>query len=271
MQITMMNRRSTSALIFSLVAASAGCGESEEGYIDFENTKPAPTQQQPDAPAQNAQPATTETTESPAVTPVSAASEAENSRVQQAISESATPSAVPVTPPVLTSAHTGLQGPADVPVVENSVAGETRKIELLIPEKRLRKERGTSAVRVSFDDIDLLKVLNMEPVPVDAVEYFPEWLKALDGKPVRIRGYMYPTFESTGLKSFAFVRDTGICCFQRKPKIYDIIGITMAEGVTADYMELRPFDVEGIFHIDPQVDANDLSRLYHIDNARVLE
>jgi hypothetical protein len=270
MQKAMINRRSTPALIFSLVAASAGCGESEEGYVDFESTKPAPTQQ-PDAPAETVQPDKTPTTEVQAVTPVSAASDVTGTGVQQAISESATQPAVPVTPPVLTSAHSGLQGPADVPVVENSVAGETRKIELLSPEKRLRKERGTPAVRVSFDDIDLLKVLNMEPVPVDAVEYFPEWLKALDGKPVRIRGYMYPTFESTGLKSFAFVRDTGICCFQRKPKIYDIIGITMAEGVTADYMELRPFDVEGIFHIDPQVDANDLSRLYHIDNARVLE
>ena len=266
----MINRRTTSALVLSLAAASSGCGESQEGYVDFESTKPAPTQQSA-APAEDVQPDKPETTKVQSVTPVSAASEAESSLVQQAVSESATQSAAPPTPPVLTSEHSGLQGPADVPVVENIVSGETRKIELLIPEKRLRKERGTSAVRVSFDDIDLLKVLNMEPVPVNAVEYFPEWLKALDGKPVRIRGYMYPTFESTGLKSFAFVRDTGICCFQRKPKIYDIIGITMAEGVTADYMELRPFDVEGIFHIDPQVDANDLSRLYHIDNARVLE
>ncbi len=266
----MINRRTTSALVLSLAAASSGCGESQEGYVDFESTKPAPTQQSA-APAEDVQPDKPETTKVQSVTPVSAASEAENSLVQQAVSESATQSAAPPTPPVLTSEHSGLQGPADVPVVENIVSGETRKIELLIPEKRLRKERGTSAVRVSFDDIDLLKVLNMEPVPVNAVEYFPEWLKALDGKPVRIRGYMYPTFESTGLKSFAFVRDTGICCFQRKPKIYDIIGITMAEGVTADYMELRPFDVEGIFHIDPQVDADDLSRLYHIDNARVLE
>lgn len=267
----MMNRHSASALIFSMVAASAGCGESEEGYVDFDSTRPAPVQQQPDTPAQNAEPDKTESTDSPVVTTVSAATEAEISRAQQAISESEIQPVAPTTPPVVTSTHSGLQGPVDVPVVENSTAGESRKIELLIPEKRLRKERGTLAVRVSFDDIDLLKVLNMEPVPVDAVEFFPEWLKALDGKPVRIRGYMYPTFESTGLKSFAFVRDTGICCFQRKPKIYDIIGITMAEGVTADYMELRPFDVEGIFHIDPQVDANDLSRLYHIDNARVLE
>lgn len=266
----MINRCSTSALIFGLVAASAGCGESEEGYVDFESTKPAPTAKS-DAPAENVQHDKTETAALQPVTPVGAPSEMESSDVPPAISEPATQSAAPATPPVLTSEHSGLQGPADSPVVENSVAGETRKIELLIPEKRLRKERGTSAVRVSFDDIDLLKVLNMEPVPVNAVEYFPEWLKALDGKPVRIRGYMYPTFESTGLKSFAFVRDTGICCFQRKPKIYDIIGITMAEGVTADYMELRPFDVEGIFHIDPQVDANDLSRLYHIDNARILE
>lgn len=266
----MINRCSTSALILGLVAASAGCGESEEGYVDFESTKPAPTAKS-DAPAENVQHDKTETAALQPVTPVGAPSEMESSDVPPAISEPATQSAAPATPPVLTSEHSGLQGPADSPVVENSVAGETRKIELLIPEKRLRKERGTSAVRVSFDDIDLLKVLNMEPVPVNAVEYFPEWLKALDGKPVRIRGYMYPTFESTGLKSFAFVRDTGICCFQRKPKIYDIIGITMAEGVTADYMELRPFDVEGIFHIDPQVDANDLSRLYHIDNARILE
>jgi len=171
---------------------------------------------------------------------------------------------------LIVSPQSGLLGPADMPVVENSTTSEPRKIELLIPEHHLRKERGTDAVRVTYDDIDLLKVLNMEPVPVDAVEHFPEWLKSLNGKPVRIRGFMYPTFEASGLTRFTLARDNGICCFVRQPKIYDIIGIELAGGITTDYIEGRPFDVEGTFHIEPMADEKDLSRLYRIDNARVL-
>jgi hypothetical protein len=56
----------------------------------------------------------------------------------------------------------------------------------------------------------------------------------------------------------------------RQPKIYDIIDVDMADGVTADYMELKPFDVEGTLRIEPQADEKDLARLYRIDNARIL-
>ena len=51
------------------------------------------------------------------------------------------------------------------------------------------------AIRVSFDDFDLLKVMNLDPVPLDAVGKLPKWLKALDGKRVRVRGFMYPPFS----------------------------------------------------------------------------
>jgi hypothetical protein len=171
---------------------------------------------------------------------------------------------------LLFSPQSGLRGPADTPVVENSASSEPRKIEVLVAERHFRKERRTDAVRVTYDDIDLLKVLNMEPVPADAVEYFPEWLKSLNGKPVRIRGFMYPTFQANGLSRFTLARDNGICCFVRQPKIYDIIGVELADGITTDFIEGRPFDVEGIFHIDPLADEQDLFRLYRIDNARVL-
>ncbi len=175
------------------------------------------------------------------------------------------------TPDVKTvvSSQTGLEGPADVPQIENT-AGEVREIKLLIPEKRFLKERGTTALRVSYDDIDLLKVLNMEPVPSNAADHFPGWLQELNGKSVRVRGFMYPTFEATGLTEFTMARDNGICCFVRKPKIYDIIGVTLAEGVTTDYIEGRPFDVEGTFHIEPEGDEHGLYRLYRISNARVV-
>ncbi len=149
-------------------------------------------------------------------------------------------------------------------------SGEPLEIKLLIPEKSFRPEKNSTAVRVSYDDIDLLKILNMEPVPVDAVNHFPAWLSGLDGMPIRIRGFMYPTFEATGLTGFTLARDNGICCFVRKPKIYDIIAVELAEGVTSDYIEGKPFDVEGIFRIQPEADETELYRLYRIEDARVL-
>jgi hypothetical protein len=169
------------------------------------------------------------------------------------------------------SAQSGVVGSADRPVIDNGVAGEVRQIQLLVPQKRFRRERPSEAVRVSYDDIDLLKVLNMEPVPPDAVQHFPEWLKSLDGKLVRIRGFMFPTYVATGLTEFALARDNGICCFVRQPKIYDIMTVQLAEGETTDYIANRPFDVEGIFRIDPDADQSELSRLYRIEQAKVLE
>lgn len=146
---------------------------------------------------------------------------------------------------------------------------EPREIKLLIPEKRLRAE-GEGTLRVSYDDIDLLKILNMEPVPVGAEKHFPEWLKQLDGQRIRIRGFMYPTFEATGLQGFTLARDNGICCFVRQPMIYDIIGVSLAKGVTTDYIDNKPFDVEGVFQIEPEADDMELYQLYRITDAKVL-
>ena len=130
---------------------------------------------------------------------------------------------------------------------------------------------ATDAVRISYDDIDLLKVLNMEPVPPNAVDYFPEWLSALDGKRIRIRGWMFPTFVSEGLTSFTLARDNGICCFVRKPKIYDVIFVKLEKGQSSNYIDQRPFDVEGTFRIDNEGDGSELPRLYKIEDARVLD
>lgn len=151
-----------------------------------------------------------------------------------------------------------------------AVPAEPLKIQLLIPDRKFRREKNTAAVRVTYDDIDLLKILNMEPVPVDAADHFPDWLKGLDGQLIRIRGFMYPTFEATGLIAFTLARDNGICCFVRQPKIYDIIAIELGPGITTDYIEGKPFDVEGIFRIQPEADEKELYRLYRIENARVI-
>lgn len=144
-----------------------------------------------------------------------------------------------------------------------------REIKLLVKAPSFRKEDG--AIRVSYDDVDLLKVLNMEPVPADAVSHFPEWLANLDGKQIRIRGFMYPPFRETDIEGFVLARDNQICCFGRNPKIYDLIAVTMKKGVTTDYILNRPFDVVGTFHIRPDVEDGEWYNLYEITDAIVID
>ena len=146
-----------------------------------------------------------------------------------------------------------------------------RKVTLLVPQKSFKVEGPQKAVRVTYDDIDLLRVLNMEPVTADAPQYFPDWLKKLNGRRIRLRGFMYPPLLETGLTSFALARDNQICCFGRNPKIYDLFRVDLRDGVTVDYIQNRPFDVVGVFHIQPESIDGQLFQLYRIDDAVVID
>lgn len=280
----------------------SGCGQTGSGLPYSELPKPktgAFTEWEPlfeaeepsnSANRQTDSPATTldQTTSSESTEPVSQtlkSDQSPESTIQQAagqVSDSAaevTP-AVAVTQPPTTEASADMLSPdltanerrnllMNNPGLEENI--EVLEIKLLIPEKRFRKEDGGKVVRVSYDDIDLLKVLNMQPVPADAADHFPDWLSDLDGQHVRIRGFMIPPFQAKGLKRFALARDNGICCFVRTPKIYDVIDVRMAEGQTTHYIANTPFDVEGIFRIQPVADDGELYKLYKIEDATVIE
>ncbi|MGD9854621.1 MAG: hypothetical protein AB7U20_06680 [Planctomycetaceae bacterium] len=179
--------------------------------------------------------------------------------------QEATASRVPVGPDGVDGASPGFLADLSQAPIEH------REIKLLVPEKTFNTEGPANALRVSYDDLDLLKVLNMEPVPEDAVSHFPGWLSGLDGQRVRIRGFMYPTFQESGLSGFVLARDNQICCFGRNPKIYDLVEVSMRDGVTTDYIQGRPFDVAGVFHIRPDSDQGELYELYQIDDAVVID
>ena len=148
---------------------------------------------------------------------------------------------------------------------------EKREPRLLIPEKKFRTEGKEGAIRVSFDDIDLLKVLNMEPVPENATKMFPDWLSNLNGKRIRIRGYMFPTLSQKGITYFQLVRDNEICCFGRTPKIYDRISTVLKKGEVTDYIQGRPFDVIGTLRIDPIYLDGEWLQLYLLEDAVVID
>uniref|UniRef100_A0A7C2K0D5 DUF3299 domain-containing protein n=1 Tax=Schlesneria paludicola TaxID=360056 RepID=A0A7C2K0D5_9PLAN len=152
-----------------------------------------------------------------------------------------------------------------------AAATAPRTIELLVPQREFKLEGKPAGLRVSYDDLDLLKILNMDPVPADATDHFPGWLKDLNGKQVRIRGFMYPTFESSGIEQFVLARDNQICCFGRDPKVYDLIAVQLAPGRTTDYIPNRPFDVVGTFRIEMLAERGKPLGLYWLEDAQVID
>ncbi|MFO1004967.1 MAG: hypothetical protein U0929_03335 [Planctomycetaceae bacterium] len=165
--------------------------------------------------------------------------------------------------------------PIAVPMTASTDAGSppmtAHEIKLLVPEKEFQVEGPEGAIRVSFDDVDLLKVLNAEPVPIDIEKHLPAWLSGLNGKMVRIRGWMYPPNQETDIPAFIFVRDNQICCFGRMAKIYDKFGVRLREGVTTNYIQGRPFDVVGQMVVKSIVLNGELFFLYKINDAIIID
>jgi len=159
-----------------------------------------------------------------------------------------------------------------VPSPNAPSSSEPRRVEVLIPEKTFRVDAASKALRVSYDDLDLLKVINMEPVTADAVEQMPPWLRGLSGQRIKIRGFMYPTFETEGIERFVLARDNQICCFGRDPKIYDLVQIDMRAGKTTNYIPAtRAFDVVGRLKIEMVAEGGKPYGLYFLEDAEVID
>lgn len=143
---------------------------------------------------------------------------------------------------------------------------------LLVPKNTFKTVGNPPALRVTYDDLDLLKVLNLgNPLPSDVVEMMPDWLKELEGKRIRIRGFMYPQY-TTQLTGFVLTRDMGVCCFGPNPRVYYLIAVKLKEGTSVQYIPGRPFDVVGTFHITPVDDGQgNWFQLWSMDDAVVIQ
>jgi hypothetical protein len=118
---------------------------------------------------------------------------------------------------------------------------------------------------LTFDDIKF---------PMEKTEPFErsmltEKIEALEGQTIRIRGYMLPSFQQTGITRFVLVRDNMECCFGPGAALYDCIVVEMGEGKSTDF-SVRPISVQGVFRIKPFLgpDGKHLA-IYHLDGQSV--
>ena len=100
-----------------------------------------------------------------------------------------------------------------------------------------------------------LKDISFDDVKFDIVKGTPfkrsmltKEIEAMDGQLIRVRGYMLPSFQQSGIKKFVLVRDNMECCFGPGAAIFDCIIVEM-QGSSSASFSVRPLAVEGIFTV----------------------
>ncbi len=91
-------------------------------------------------------------------------------------------------------------------------------------------------------------------------------VQKLVGQKVMIKGYMYPTKQAKGIKSFVLCRDNGDCCFGGQPKTTDMILVKMNGDKTAEFHDNKVMvSVSGVFLAEPTVDETGLQPVYQLE------
>jgi hypothetical protein len=98
---------------------------------------------------------------------------------------------------------------------------------------------------ITFDDIKI----DMEKGAPFTPDLLPKRVTTLERTRVRIRGYILPSFQQTGLTQFVLVRDNMECCFGPGAALHDCIVVRMRPGRTADF-SIRPVAVQGTFRVE---------------------
>lgn len=97
---------------------------------------------------------------------------------------------------------------------------------------------------ITFDDIKF----DMEKGAPFKRSMLTEKIEKLADTPIKIRGYILPSFQQKGIKQFVLVRDNMECCFGPGAALYDCILVEMAPDKSASFT-VRPVSVEGKFEI----------------------
>ncbi len=118
---------------------------------------------------------------------------------------------------------------------------------------------------ITFDDI----LLDMKKGDPFKPELLTDKVKKIDGKTVKIRGYILPGFQQSGIKQFVLVRDNMQCCFGPGAALHDCILVEMVGDATTNFT-VTPVSVEGKFTVSEVLgpDGKHLA-IYHLDAKAV--
>ncbi len=124
---------------------------------------------------------------------------------------------------------------------------------------------GAPPQEITFDDIKLV-MQKGDPFTRDLL---PRRVTDLERRRVRIRGYILPSFQQTGIEQFVLVRDNQECCFGPGAALHDCVVVRMRPGKSTTF-SIRPVAVAGTFRVEELrgPDARHLA-IYALDGEEV--
>ena len=117
------------------------------------------------------------------------------------------------------------------------------------PKVEVRKSSPADIAKgdITFDDLqfDIEKGQPFKPEQLNKV------IQSLNGKDVKLRGYILPStvLKEKNIDQFVLVRDNQECCFGPGAALFDCVMVVMKPGKSTDFAT-RPVEVRGKFVID---------------------
>ena len=152
--------------------------------------------------------------------------------------------------------------PADEkPADEKPVDRETPGPDARRQGKLFRGGKKGEVAEISFEDVNL-------GMPVGAAFrpfMLTDRVKSLEGKRVRIKGFVMASDRTKGMKEFVFLRNTE-CKFGPGGQADHLLRVFMRKGETAAYRS-KPVSIEGVLRVKPFPSSRQTWSVFDLEDA----
>jgi hypothetical protein len=157
------------------------------------------------------------------------------------------------------------------PLGDWNLSGAQQKEEKKGSKVRIKEEKGPAGHKtIGIDESSLGEEVGKEmPLTFASLmkwEYDvkknsspPESVRKLDGRKVRIIGFMYPLQEGVNIQNFCLLRSTQTCCYGPKPQYNQYIFVEMVKPT--QFHRLDPVSCVGLLRLDPSPDEGFIYRM----------
>ncbi len=104
-------------------------------------------------------------------------------------------------------------------------------------------------------------------------DQIPVKIKALDGKPVLVVGFMVPidVDKKGNVTQFALTQNQSFCCYGIPPGLTELVIVDMEEGKVAPYSYDVPVAVYGTLDVGEDIDDGYILSLYRVTAGEVVD
>lgn len=145
------------------------------------------------------------------------------------------------------------------PFYSTAVTLEERKANV----KRALEQAGkTGDVKIDIHDLGGWEFDERKEQP------FPEFVLALEGRTIVVRGFMMPDIDFEHIRKFHLVRSLWGCCFGAPPRINEILRVVLADEGGMDYT-YNTLEIRGTFHTAFEMVDGMIEDVYRLQDATV--